>query len=249
MLYGSDLSEFQAVASVPLARDRFWYVRCADGLQHPDATWKMHTTMAVKHKIDVGSYLFARPKQDPVGQAHFLAAHSPLSSFLPPAIDVEDFPVGPDAMALFIDRMLITLTNLTHHAIVIYISAGNIDRVNWSRVTHLPMVYWWEADWAARRMTFHQFGRPVMFWQNRNRGGSGGGDTDIFLGSEAELLAFLSRPKPPHPQRPATLAQMVNWVRSVWIPEHYKTAEYRAQEWNRITVADAVRIWHAHGGI
>lgn len=198
-LTGSDVSEFQPLDTRPLGSDEFWWVRVSDGLKHIDHTYGPHAQMAHDRGIPFGPYLFDEPAQDPIAQADLVASRW-QKGMLPPAVDIEHFTLPPQSLGHATQEFLARLAEKGHTACVVYMSLDKVNLVDWGAVPRLDMVTWWIASWGARPpATVH--GRPVRFWQRADRGGAGGGDADVFLGSQGDLDALTRDFHPPAPPR------------------------------------------------
>lgn len=215
---GIDVSNWQGQidwSAVATEGVRFAYIKATEATTFTDPDFAANYSGAAKAGLIRGAYHFAVPNASSgAAQADFFVDHGGSwtadGRTLPPALDIEYNPYGPDPcyglsrsqMISWIGAFATTVYNRTDRWPVIYTTTnwwatctGNSPAAG----AHSPL---WLASWAQSGQVRN---RPegwnaYTIWQYADRG-TAPGDQDFFNGSYASLEAFASRSD--RPQSPA----------------------------------------------
>lgn len=205
---GIDVSNWQGDidwAAVAADGIKFAYIKATGGTSFIDQQFDDNYQQAYEHGIIRGAYHFARPNYSgPVKQARFFVRNgggwSPDGMTLPPMLDLEYNPSGPDCYGLSDAQMVDwvrgfsdEVKRLTGRYPVIYTTAnwwkmctGNSGAFN--KTNPLMIANWGPDPYPLPNWPFH------TIWQYTSRGRvagiNGNVDMDVFNGTYERLKAL-----------------------------------------------------------
>ena len=193
---GKDFSSYQGnLTPAACAGLDFAYVKATEGgsYQNPDAQQQASTLRAAG--VEVGFYHFFDIGTPVLDQLHSfqLMVAALGGTNLPPAIDVEqNDPSGWTDLASQVMQFATNVEGWTyptpHPRTLLYVNQTFYDGL---ATAGFPWGRWvWLAYPGAAPS------RPCLIWQN---GQTGGIDTDVFMGSDADWAEFLGQASPPSP--------------------------------------------------
>jgi GH25 family lysozyme M1 (1,4-beta-N-acetylmuramidase) len=236
---GIDVSKWQgAIAWARLPKDTaFAFVRCSDGIDHPDPRFAENWRAAKEHGLIRGVYQYLRPDVDVREQVELMAemireAGGLEAGDLPPAVDVEAFgneDCTPEQFRAATAEWIQLCEELLERRPIVYTGPSVQDANDLGSVEGITDYPLWVAHYTDRPGPW--IAEPWEGWQmwqytgeGQIAGIQGDVDLDLFNGSRDDLKQLVARsrlaaviepdpdpPAPPAPEKPmSTLVYLIH---------------------------------------
>jgi lysozyme len=205
---GVDVSVYQGTinwSSVKSAGRTFAFIRVSDGTNSPDTKFATNWPNAKAAGVIRGVYQYFRPGQDPAAQAKLLvdkvtAAGGMKPGDLPPVLDLET--ADGQSSSVVVSRALAWLGDV-EKSLGIKPIVYTANFMSATIGTSFGAYTLWVANYGASCPLMPSGWTDWHFWQDADNGSvggiSGGVDTDLFNGTDAELQALTLDAAPPSP--------------------------------------------------
>ena len=181
--HGIDVSHYQGeinwdrLIKKSSVKISFVFCKATEGTSHLDHRWSLNLKELRDRKIPVGAYHYFKPHKDAAKQANFFLKHyRPLSSDLPPVIDVEEESSSHVKLRNDVKRWMDMVEEKTGRQPIIY---TNYHMYSTIFKPHFKEYLFWIANYSDRPERMQD--SRILYWQYTDQGMVPGIDHNVDL--------------------------------------------------------------------